>query len=79
MLFAYGRFANEENFKNKAVRFLEEIPEEENAVISQWNALGITSENSARTQSLLHLKNTYCNLKKCLFCSVGNKIINTNP
>ena len=77
MLFAFGRFANEENYKNKAVRFLEEIPEEQNAVISQWNALGITSENSARTQSLLHLKNTYCNLKKCLFCSVGNKIINT--
>jgi hypothetical protein len=77
LLFAYGRYSNEENYKNKAISLLEEITPEENAVISQWKALGITSENAARTQSLLHLKNTYCNLKKCLFCSVGNKIINT--
>jgi len=79
VLFAYGRFTNEEKYKNRAIRFLEEIPPEENTVISQWKALGVTVDNSARTQSLLHLKNTYCNLKKCLFCSVGNKIINTIP
>ena len=79
LLFAYGRFNNEEKYKNRAVRFLEEIPPEENVVISQWKALGITVDNSARTQALLHQKNTYCNLKKCLFCSVGNKIINTIP
>jgi hypothetical protein len=77
LLFAYGRFNNDEIYKNKAIRFLEEIPPEKNAQISQWNDRGITSSCAARTQSLLHLKNTYCNLKKCLFCSVGNKIINT--
>jgi len=79
LLFAYGRFNNEEKYKNRAVRFLEEIPPEENVVISQWKSLGITVDNSARTQALLHQKNSYCNLKKCLFCSVGNKIINTIP
>jgi len=79
LLFAYGTFANEENYKNRAIKFLEEIQPEENAVISHWKLLGVTVENAARTQSLLHLKNTYCNLKKCLFCSVGNKIINTIP
>ena len=77
LLFAYGRFNNEEKYKNRAVRFLEEIPPEENVVISQWKAMGITVDNSARTQALIHQKNSYCNLKKCLFCSVGNKIINT--
>jgi hypothetical protein len=57
--------------------FLLQLPPETNSVIARWEELGITSLNAGRTQALLQLKNEYCNEKKCLICSVGNKIINT--
>ena len=76
-LFAYGTYWNDESIKNKALHFLEKLGPETNAIIDKWNALGLTSSNAGRTQALLQLKNDYCNLKKCLICSVGNKIINS--
>lgn len=78
MLFAYGRHRHEEIFQDRAIKLLENLSPESNAVISEWNNLGITSGNANRTQALLQLKNEYCDRKKCLLCSIGNKIINTN-
>jgi hypothetical protein len=77
-VFAYGKYRNEESFQNKALAFLEELPPEKNSIISNWSRLGITSLNAARTQALLQLKNEYCSQKKCLLCSVGNRIINSD-
>lgn len=78
LIFAYGTFRNEEACQMKALRFLEELPAEKNSIISGWNCLGITSSNAGRTQALLQLKNEYCSQKKCLLCSVGNKIISAD-
>ncbi|CAN5408029.1 DUF2851 family protein [soil metagenome] len=75
-VFAFGRHRNELNFQERAMKFLEELAPEKNAIIANWNQYGITSANAGRTQALLQLKNEYCDKKKCLFCSVGNKIIN---
>ncbi len=76
-VFAYGKYRQQENLQERAIKILEELPAEKNAIIAKWSALGITSINANRTQSLLQLKNEYCSEKKCLLCSVGNKIINS--
>lgn len=75
VIFAYGIYRNEEKYKEIALKFLEDIPSENNSIIKKWESLGIKSENAFRSQALLELMNEYCVEKKCLSCGIGNKLI----
>jgi hypothetical protein len=77
VLFAYARYKGREELKERALRFLAEIPAENNGIIRKWAKLGIISKNAFYSQALLQLKNEYCNFKKCLKCRIGSKIITT--
>jgi len=75
MLFAYGSYHNEEKFKQKALRWLEETPAESNFITKGFSQLNIENRNSFDSQALIELKNEYCDQKRCLDCSIGNAIL----
>jgi hypothetical protein len=75
VLFAYGHYNNEEQYKLKALAWLEQIEAEKNAITNGYSKIGITNKNAFDSQSLIQLKNEYCNKKRCLECAVGNSII----
>ena len=72
--FAYeksqGKETSEEN-----IYFLEQIASEKNAIIDKFKSVGIASKNAFETQSLLQLKNEYCNKSKCLQCAIGLELL----
>ncbi|MFM9988539.1 DUF2851 family protein [Flavobacterium sp.] len=68
--FAYEKSLSKETSEEN-IEFLEKISAEKNAIINKFNAIGITSKNAFETQSLLQLKNEYCDKSKCLQCSIG--------
>ncbi len=74
-LFIYGVQKKEEKFKNRAIRFLEQIEGEKNSVITKWKFLGAPYKTAANTQALLELKNNYCAQKRCLNCGIGNYLL----
>ena len=74
-LFCYSIKKNDESLKERALYLLEQLPAERNAVITNWNALNIASDNAADTQALLFLKKEYCDNKKCLRCRIGHKLL----
>ena len=76
-LFAYGKARHSEVHQQRALQFLDQLPSEKNSIISKWKEVGIESTTAYRSQALLQLKNEYCAEKKCLTCSVGNKIISS--
>lgn len=78
VIFAYGMYRREENFKERALKFLEDIPTENNSIIKKWESLQIKSDSAFRSQALLELMNQYCVEKKCLSCSIGNKLITSS-
>lgn len=57
------------------IGFLEEIAAEKNVVIDKFSNFGIHAENAFDSQTLLQLKNEYCNLKKCLQCEIGIELL----
>ena len=75
ILFAYGHYHNENVFKDKALKWLEEIKAEKNAITTGFTSLQVINKTAFDSQSLIQLKNEYCNKKRCLDCSVGNKLI----
>ena len=74
-LFLYGKSKGEEKYKDKALKFLEQLPAEKNKVIDNWQSLGFKAGSAYQTQSLLQLKKHYCDKKNCLNCSIGNTIM----
>lgn len=70
VLFSYGIYHDNQDFKNKSLRFLNEMEPEDNLVIRKFEKLGIGVENAQQTQALLQLYNCYCRRRKCLSCRV---------
>lgn len=74
-LFAYGKYTDQGELTDRALRFLEEMPAERNAIITNYLATGIKIDNSFDSQALLQLNKCYCTQKKCLNCVVGVHIL----
>lgn len=74
-LFVYGEKQNNQNLKNRALDFLEQVPAEKNTIIHKWSELGVKARSAFDTQALLQLKNCYCEPKKCLNCHIGAKLV----
>ncbi len=75
LLFAYGMYAKEQRYKDRAIEWLLQLPPEVNRVTAKWKAAGIDNSNALHSQALLELKKNYCDVRRCLSCAVGNKIL----
>ena len=75
VLFAFGMVNGDETVKAKALGWLTELRPESNSIITGWKKAGITCKNAMESQALLQLQQHFCNQKKCLQCSVGNKLL----
>ncbi len=72
--FLYDRTLGKDTFED-CIKIIQEIKPEKNVVIEKFKAVGVKSENAFQTQSLLHLKKVYCDLGKCLKCSIGIELL----
>jgi hypothetical protein len=77
IVFAFGLYHKEEQYKNKAVQWLEQITAEKNNITNAFVGLGIENKNAFDSQALIQLKNEYCNRKRCLECMLGNRLLKT--
>ncbi len=75
-LFAWGKYTGDIEIKENALAYLSQLAPEENHLIERWKEVGITVNSAVDTQALLQLKVVHCAEKKCLTCSIGNKLIN---
>ncbi len=57
------------------IQLLNEVVAEKNAIIEKFTSFGIQSKTAFETQSLLQLKNEYCNKSKCLECVIGSELM----
>lgn len=74
-LFIYGRQKANSKYQERALKFLESLSPEQNAVTRQWESYGLKNSSAFDSQSLLELKNEYCQKKKCLDCAIGNHLL----
>lgn len=75
-LFVYGRSRNDQSMIDRALKLLDTLPGEQNAIVSKWSELEVNVKSSFQTQALIMLKNSYCKNKRCLSCGIGNEILN---
>ncbi|WP_320815238.1 DUF2851 family protein [Flavobacterium sp.] len=64
-----------ENIVDDLIDLLIEIPSESNSVIDKFKFYKIKCNSAFDSQTLIHLKNEYCNHKKCLNCDIGLSLL----
>ena len=74
-LFSLGRHLGRPAWRERAMRWLEELPPERNHLLADWSELGVMADSAARAQALLELRNSYCARHRCLSCAVGNQLM----
>ena len=72
--FCYAKHQGKLNIE-ELIYLLESIPSEKNAILEKFSAYNVKSVNAFQSQSLLELKNEYCNKNKCLNCAVGLQLL----
>jgi hypothetical protein len=77
-LFFYGLEKGQQDVCEGVLTFLEQLGPESNVTIDRWKAAGFPVENAMQTQALIHLKQFYCEKKRCLDCRVGSRLLEEN-
>lgn len=78
VLFAYGQYHHYEEYRDRALQWMSEIPSEKNRITAGFEQLGIANNHAADSQALIELKTCWCDQKKCLHCAVGNALMKAN-
>jgi hypothetical protein len=72
--FAYAKSQGKE-VSEDLIAVLNDIEPEKNSIIDKFSSFGLKAKNAFETQSLLQLKNEYCNKSKCLDCTIGMELL----
>jgi hypothetical protein len=72
--FAYAKSCGKE-ISEDLIAVLNDVEPEKNSIVEKFNCFGIKARNAFETQSLLQLKNEYCNKNKCLDCAIGMELL----
>lgn len=72
--FAYAKSKGKE-ISEDLIQLINEVAPEKNTIMDKFSSFGIKLKNSFETQSLLQLKNEYCNKSRCLDCAIGMELL----
>lgn len=75
LIFNYAKQKGDGELSERALFFLTQFKPEKNKITRLWSHFNIQADNAQQSQALIELKTNYCDLKKCLNCSIGNSIL----
>ena len=72
--FLYAKKRGKNNVDD-LIEILIKIPSESNTIIDKFEFYKLKSNSAFDSQTFIHLKNEYCNCKKCLNCDIGLSLL----
>ena len=75
LLMAFGRQTGSDELTDRAVDILEHLPGESNRFVRHFVSAGIPCPNALVSQAMVHLHRNYCDVRKCLYCRLGHRIL----
>jgi hypothetical protein len=75
LLYTYGKIIPDQAVLQKALRWLEQMPAEENKIMNGWKRIGVSVKKASGSQALIELKKQYCDQRRCLDCEIGKQLL----
>lgn len=73
--FAYARFTGDDGMQEGAMTLLERVPYEDNKTTRLFAGSAFPCRSAYDSQAQIELMDHYCTQKRCLECSIGEKIV----
>jgi hypothetical protein len=71
LLAAYAQREGGEDFMERAMQLMAQLPPEKNHITRRWESLPMPLQNAADTQAAIELYNEFCSRRQCLQCRIG--------
>lgn len=75
LVFVYGKYIHDERLCEKAIMWMEQLPAENNHYTKAFENAGKGPVNAFESQAMIQQYRNFCQTKKCLSCSIGQKCI----
>ena len=75
LMYCYSKYNGQDNHED-ILKLIQKIKSEKNSIVDKFQSLKPVSKSAMQSQSLLQLKNSYCDRNKCLHCAIGNSVLN---
>lgn len=75
LLAAYAQREGGEDFMERAMQLMAQLPPEDNAITRRWESLPVPLQTAADTQAAIELYNEFCSHHRCLQCSIGAYLV----
>lgn len=75
LLMAYGQAIGNDRLTDRAVDILEHLPGEHNRFTTDFINAGVACSNAFISQAMIQARNAYCDVRKCLYCRLGHRIL----
>ena len=75
ILVAYGKVRDDDQYVDRALKMLQQLPAEKNRITKAWMDLGQTNASAFDSQGWIELYNNFCQKHLCLNCSIGSYLV----
>ena len=76
ILVAYGKSKDDQQYIDRAISILQNIPAESNGITKRWKELGLNVKTAFDSQAMTELYNNFCLKRRCLDCNIGISLVN---
>ncbi len=73
--FVYAK-SQGKDISEEILALISQLPAEKNTITDNFSNFGVVIEDALHSQSMIQLKNNYCDQKACLKCAIGNYLLN---
>ena len=75
LIYARGLWEGDTVMQDRAVDILMGLRPERNSIVGLFESAGIRCRDAFTSQALIQLRRGYCELRKCLFCRIGHRLL----
>ena len=75
LMMAYGDYTDDCALSDRAVDILEHLPGERNTLTADFVRAGVPCSNAFISQAMIQARRCYCDVRKCLHCRLGHRIL----
>lgn len=73
--FTYSKYLDKP-VDEEIIGIVSKISSEKNNIVNKFNELKVISKSAIHSQSIIELKQNYCDKNKCLQCAIGSSLLN---
>lgn len=75
LYYTYSSITGNYDTSDRAISLLESLRPEKNSIVESFVRAGVKCEDALSSQALIQAKKEYCDTRKCLYCTIGHRLL----